>query len=81
MASRPMERIVEQIRALPPEEQVELAHIVDRLTWARRWRLVCERIAARVAAAPPVDEQHVDQLVRSVRAEKPLSERSSTRLF
>jgi hypothetical protein len=72
------ESIVEQVKALPIEEQLRVAEAIDRLTWAERWRAICERIASRVEAAKPVDDYRIDAEVRDVRREKPLSERSST---
>jgi hypothetical protein len=78
MASSPVESILAQVKALSPEEQVEVAEALDRLTWARRWRKVCERIEENTAKASAEDRE-IDDEVRAVRQEKPLSERSSTR--
>jgi len=78
MASVPVERILEQIRALPPEAQLEVAEAVDRLTWARRWRTICVRIEARAGSEPGVTDEQIDEAVREVRREKPLAARSST---
>ena len=78
MASSPVESIIDQIKALPPEEQLEVAEVVDRLTWAQRWRRVCERIEARARQHPDIRDEEIDATVRAVRQEKPLSERSST---
>ena len=78
MASSPIEVIVEHVRALAPDQQIEVAEAIDRLTWAQRWRAICSRIEARARHAPTVSDEHIDEAVRAVREEKPLSERSST---
>src|SRR5213593_3887393 len=78
MATAPVEHIIEQIRALAPEQQVQVAEAVDRLTWARRWRNICERIELRARNMPVPTDDEIDETVRAVRREKPLSERSST---
>jgi len=72
------EYIVEQVKALPLEEQLRIAEAIDKMTWAERWRTICARIASRVAVTGTVDDSAVDAEVREVRREKPLSERSST---
>lgn len=77
MASSPLEAIVEQVKALPPEEQIKVAEAIDRLTWAQRWRRICERIEDRVRSLPAVSDDQIDEAVRKTRREKPLSERSS----
>lgn len=69
--------IVEQVKALPVEEQLRVAEAIDRLTWAQRWREICSRIAANVTAAGSMDDDQIDAGVREVRRETPLSERSS----
>jgi endonuclease III len=74
-----VDEIVARVKALPSDEQLEVARAIDRLTWTKRWRSVCERIEqAGRSASLPSDEQ-IDQAVRQVRQERPLSERSSTR--
>ncbi len=79
MASPPVDALVEQIKRLSPEQQVELAEAVDRLTWTSRWRAICERIEARAAGQPEISEAEIDEIIDAVRKEKPLSARSSTR--
>jgi hypothetical protein len=79
MANSRTQSIVDQVKALPLEEQLRVAEAIDRLTWAERWREICERIAARVATAGPVEDAAIDAEVRAVRKKRPLSERSSTR--
>jgi len=78
MASALVERILEQIRALPPDAQLEVADAVDRLTWARRWRTICARIEGRAGNEPTATDEQIEEAVREVRREKPLSARSST---
>lgn len=78
MTSPAVQSIIEQIRGLTPEEQIKLAEVLDRLTWARRWRQICERIESRRRGADDVSDDEIDELVRAVRKEKPLSGRSST---
>ncbi len=78
MPSPAVQSIIEQIRGLTPEEQVKLAEVLDRLTWARRWLQICERIESRRCGADDVSDDEIDELVRTVRKEKPLSGRSST---
>ncbi len=70
--------ILEQVKVLPPDEQVELAEAVDHLTWARRWRAVCERIEAKPCRRSALADEEIDARVRAIRQETPLSERSST---
>jgi len=70
--------IVDQVKALPIEEQLRVAEAIDRLTWAQRWREICERIADKVATAGAMNDDQIDAEVREVRGETPLSERSST---
>ena len=77
MTDSQAQSIVEQVKALPIEEQLRVAEAIDRLTWAQRWREICERIAARVATAGPMDDAMIDAEVQEVRREKALSERSS----
>ncbi len=54
-----------------------LAEAIDRLTWAQRWREICERIARNVDFVGDMNEDQIDAEVREVRRETPLSERSS----
>jgi hypothetical protein len=74
-----VERIIEQVKSLPDDEQLQVAEVVDRLTWSRRWRRICERIEGRAAQSAPPTDAEIDAAVASVRKERPLSERSSTR--
>ncbi len=69
-----VDAIVQQVKSLPLEEQVQVAERIDRLTWAERWRRVCQRIEKDGRPS----EAEIDELVQQVRREKPLSERSST---
>jgi len=64
--------------SMDDEEQLREAKAVDRLTWTERWRAICERIASRVEAAGPVDDDRIDAEVWEVRRETPLSEGSPT---
>lgn len=79
MASPPVDALFEQIKRLSPDEQLELAEAVDRLTWTARWRVICERIEARTAGQPELSDADIDAIVDEVRQEKSLSARSSTR--
>ncbi len=67
-----VDAIVAQVKALPPEEQLQLAEAVDRLTWARRWRRICERIEAGYAGRPTPSEQDIEMAVHQHRARAPL---------
>ena len=78
MADSQAQFIVDQVKALPIEEQLRVAEAIDRLTWAQRWREICERIASKVTAVGPMDDGQIDAEIREVRRETPLSERSST---
>ena len=77
MADSRTQFIVDQVKALPIEEQLRVAEAIDRLTWAQRWREICERIARNVATVGAMNEDQIDAEVREVRRETPLSERSS----
>ena len=77
MADSRTQSIVEQVKALPIEEQLRVAEAIDRLTWAQRWRDICEKIARNVATVGEIVDDQIDAEVREVRREKPLSERSS----
>ncbi len=70
--------ILDQVKALPIDEQLRVAEAIDRLTWAQRWREICERIARNVASPGAMTDDQIDAEVRVVRRETPLSERSST---
>jgi hypothetical protein len=78
MADSRTQSIVDQVKALPIEEQLLVAEAIDRLTWAQRWREICERIDAKVTTAGPIDDAQIDAEIRDVRRKRPLSERSST---
>ncbi len=71
--------ILDQVKALPIDEQLRLAEAIDRLKWAQRWREICERITRNVETAGDMNEDQIDAEVREVRRETPLSERSSIR--
>ena len=77
MADSRTQFIVDQVKALPVEEQLRVAEAIDRLTWTQRWREVCERIERNVASVGAVTDDQIDAEVREVRRETPLSERSS----
>ena len=79
MASPPVQSIVEQVKSLPLEQQLEVAEAVDRLTWARRWRAICERIESAASGHRMMSDEQIAQAVDSVRQEAPRSERSSIR--
>ncbi|MCC7291138.1 MAG: hypothetical protein IT449_03635 [Phycisphaerales bacterium] len=79
MLSTGAHSIIEQVKALPGDQQLEVAEAIDRLTWARRWRLICERIEAGYGAGHNAVDDQIDAEVRAVRQEKPLSTRSSIR--
>lgn len=70
--------ILDQFKALTVAQQMEVAQAIDRLTWASRWAAVCERISAPRRGLPPPDDRQIDEAVRQVRQEKPLSARRST---
>lgn len=78
MATSASQSIVDQVKALPPDEQLRVAEAIDKITWAQRWRRVCERIEARVRTANPISDDQIDEAVQEVRKEKSLSDRSST---
>jgi hypothetical protein len=78
MADPRADSIVNQIKALPIEEQLRVAEAIDRMTWAQRWRVICERISARVTNVSEISEEEIDVEVREVRRKTSLSERSST---
>ena len=79
MADSRTQSILDQVKALPVDEQLRVAEAIDRLTWAQRWREICERIVRNVKTAGGMDEDQIDAEVREVRRETPLSERSSIR--
>jgi hypothetical protein len=35
-----VEAIVQQVKELPLDQQVQVAERIDRLTWAERWRRI-----------------------------------------
>jgi hypothetical protein len=73
-----VDSLLQQFQALSVDQQIKVAEAIDRLTWAKRWAAVCERIAAYRRELPPLDDRQLDESVRAVRQEKPLSARSST---
>lgn len=73
-----IDHLLQQFQTLSPDEQLKVAEAIDRLTWARRWAAVCERISSRAQTFPTVSDQEVDEMVHIARREKPLSARSST---
>ena len=77
MADSRTQSILDQVKALPIDEQLRVAEAIDRLTWAQRWREICERIAHNVETVGDMNEDQIDAEVREVRGETPLSERSS----
>jgi hypothetical protein len=77
MADSRTQSILDQVKALPIDEQVRVAEAIDRLTWAQRWLEICERIAHNVASIGAMTDDAIDAEVREVRKERPLSERSS----
>ena len=79
MADSKTQSIVDQVKALPIEEQIRVAEAIDRLTWAQRWREICQRIAGNVESVGEMNEDQIDAEVREVRRETPISERSSIR--
>ncbi len=78
MADSRTQSILDQVKALPIDEQLRVAEAIDRLTWAQRWREICERIDHNVASVGVMTDDAIDAEVREVRKETPLSERSST---
>jgi hypothetical protein len=79
MSREPVQTILEQIRALLPQDRVRLADEVDRLTWRDRAEALMARIRARDGQTDPLDDAEIDRLVDAVRSEKPLYERYWTR--
>jgi len=79
MADSGTQSILDQVKALPIDEQLRVAEAIDRLTWSQRWREICERIARNVETVGDMNEDQIDGEVREVRRETPLSERSSIR--
>ncbi len=79
MSAQQVQEIIERVKAMPPDQQIEVANAVGRFVWAERFRRVCERIEARVeASGETITDEEIDELVREVRRETPLSQRSST---
>jgi len=79
VSQQSVDAIIDRVKSLDPEDQLAVAEAIDRLTWARRWRVVCEKIEASRANLPDVSDEEVDRAVNDVRQELPLSARSSTR--
>jgi hypothetical protein len=79
MADSRTQSILDQVKALPVDEQLRVAEAIDRLTWAQRWREICERIARNVDTVGDMNEDQIDAEMREVRGETPLSGRSSIR--
>jgi len=73
-----VDSLLQQFKALSVQHQIEVAQAIDRLTWAKRWAAICERIAGRRQSLLTVNDNQIDELVQEVRREKPLSARSST---
>jgi len=73
-----VDSLLQQFQTLSVEQQIKVAEAIDRLTWAKRWAAVCERISSRGINSPPVSDNQIDEMVRTVRREKPLSARSLT---
>ena len=73
-----VDSLLQQFQALSVEQQLKVAEAIDRLTWAKRWAAVCERITAYRQNLPPLNDEQLDDSVRAVRREKPLSARSLT---
>lgn len=67
--------IIDQFKALPADQQFDVAKTIDRLTWSKRWAEICARIAA---TKRNLTEEQIDAMVQATRREKPFSERSST---
>ena len=73
-----VDSLLQQFQALTVEQQIKVAEAIDRLTWAKRWAAVCERVSMRLQSLPPLPDDQVDEMVQTVRREKPLSARSLT---
>ena len=73
-----VDSLLQQFQALSVEQQIKVAEAIDRLTWAKRWAAVCERITAYRQGLPPLHDERLDESVQAVRREKPLSARSLT---
>lgn len=83
MSAQQVQEIIERVKALAPEEQLQVAEEIHRFTWAQRFRQICERIEARVqeleAQGETITDEEIDEEVKAVRREKSLLERYSTR--
>jgi hypothetical protein len=78
MSPGQVEEIIQQVRSLPMDDQIEVAKAIGRMVWAERFRRVCERVEARLQqSGETITDEEIDELVRQVRRETPLSERSS----
>jgi hypothetical protein len=75
MSSSVLEQIIDQVRQLPVEQQIEVARAIDQLTWRERWQAVEDRVSQRTKQETITDEE-IDEIVREVRREKPLHQRS-----
>ncbi len=79
MSAQQVQEIIERVKALPLEDQIEVSKAIDRFTWAQRFRQICERIEARVeASGETISDEEIDEIVRQVRRERRLSKQSST---
>jgi len=76
--SESVKSILDMIRTLPPEDRVELADEVDRLTLRDRMAAVADQIHSR-SKSDPISDDEIDRIVDEVRAEKSLYERYWTR--
>ena len=76
MAAR-VDNLLQQFQALSAEDQLRVAEVIDRLTWAKRWADVCERISAHRKNQPSIADDRIEGMVQDVRREKPLSREPS----
>ena len=65
MADSRTQSILDQVKALPIDEQLRVAEAIDRLTWAQRWREICERIARNVETVGDMNEDQIDALLKA----------------
>ena len=77
MADASVNSIVEQVKSLSLDEQMQVAEEIDRLTWIQRWRRICEQLESRMRGRAVITDDQIDAAVRVAREETPLSERSS----
>ena len=78
MSRETVTSILETVRRLPPDERIAVADEVDRLAWRDRINALAAAIRARSQGLPPITDEEIDDIVKQVRAETPLFERSST---